>query len=202
MGLNLLEQLKESRIGKQLERDFEAETFKKRKAAVEELKAIEKEANETMPKLAKEKDRALANLEAAGIALQRARTEYGRAMQGCMGASVGFSGRKAELEKILRDSCAEGIDKFKEEMNELLRLTRSKGIDHRDHGHRSIVDSKWKPKVYSDSPAVHGRIEYLRAAIAEAEGMKLEAMPIEEVAKRLKELKTRMPQVGVMQLIT
>ncbi len=34
MGLNLLEQLKESRIGKQLERDFEAETFKKRKAAV------------------------------------------------------------------------------------------------------------------------------------------------------------------------
>ena len=94
-----MEQLKESRIGKQLERDFEAETFKKRKAAVEELKAIEKEANETMPKLAKEKDRALANLEAAGIALQRARTEYGRAMQGCMGASVGFSGPQGGIGK-------------------------------------------------------------------------------------------------------
>ena len=118
-----------------------------------------------------------------------------------MGASVGFSGRKAELEKILRDSCAEGIDKFKEEMNELLRLTRSKGIDHSDHGYRSPVDSKWKPKAYSDSEAVHSRLKYIQNAIAEAEGMKLEVLSVEEVAKRLKELKTQMPQVGVMELI-
>ena len=40
MGLNLLEQLKESRIGKQLERDFEAETLAKRKAAANEIQKI------------------------------------------------------------------------------------------------------------------------------------------------------------------
>ena len=41
--------------------------------------------------------------------------------------------RRTEQEKILRDSYPREIDKFKDEMDDLLRLTRSKGSESRDH---------------------------------------------------------------------
>ena len=202
MGLNLLEQLKASPIGKQLESDVAKQTLEKRKAAVSEIQKITAGETKVLPGLLQAREKAEADVKAAEEALLEARKAYGNAHGAVWNVTVRADNRRNQQEQILRGSYPPELDKFKSEMDELLRLTRSKGIDHRDHGHRSIVASKWKPKVYSDSEAVLARLAHIRAAIAEAEGMKLEALSVEEVAKRLKELKTRMPQVGEMKLVS
>ena len=200
MGLNLLERLEASEIGQKLQKDFQNDTLEKRRSAAAEIKRITAEETKVLPGLLQAREKAASAVKAAEEALQDSRTVYRLAWGDVHNCTVRADNRRNQQEQILRGSYPPELDKFKSEMDELLRLTRSKGIDHRDHGHRSIVDSKWKPKVYSNSEAVLARLAHIRAAIAEAEGMKLEALSVEEVANRLKELKTRMPQTGVMKL--
>ena len=202
MGLNLLEQLKASPIGKQLEHDFEAETFKKRKAAADEIKRITAEEAKVLPGLLEAREKAKADVKAAQEAVQKAKKAYDRTFGAVWNVTVRANARRNEQEQILRGSYSEEIDKFKEEMNELLRLTRLKGSEFRDHGGRSPVDDKWYGKVYSNREAVLVRLAYLQAAIAEAEELKLQALEPEKLTARLKEIRRKMPQSGVMQLVS
>ena len=47
----------------------------------------------------------------------------------------------------------------------------------------------------------HARLDYLRAAIREMEELKLQALEPEKLTARLQELRRKMPQTRVMQLI-
>ena len=201
MNLNLLEQLKQSPIGKQLASDFQSETLKKRQAAAGEIKRITAELVKALPGVLKAREKAEADVKAAEEVLRKAREAYGRAHGDVHNLTIRADVRRNTQEQILRGSYPKEIDAFKDEMNTLLTRTRSKGIDHRDHGHQSIVDSKWKPKVYSDSEAVHARLKYLQAAIGEAEELKLQALPAKEVVERLEELKSKVPRTGSMELV-
>ena len=201
MGLNLLEQLKESPIGKQLKSDFAKQTLEKRKAAVAAIKQITAEEIKVLPGLLEVREKAKANIEAAQEAVQKAKEAYDRAHGAVWNVTVRAAARRNDQEQILRASCSEEINKFKEEMNELLRLTRRKGIENRDHGHRSPINDRWQPEVYSDIQAVHARLDYLRAAIREMEELKLQALEPEKLTARLQELRRKMPQTRVMQLI-
>ena len=202
MHLNLLEQLKTSNIGKQLEADFQSETLKKRQAAAAEIKRIVAHLTKVLPGLLEAREKAEADVEAGQKTLQKARQAFDRAHGVVHNARVRADARRHQQEQILRASYPAEIDEFKAEMNRLLELTRSKGIDHRDHGRRSIVNDKWQPEVYSNVQAAHARLDYLRAAIRETEELKLQALAPEKLTARLEELRRKLPQTGVMQLVS
>ena len=87
-----------------------------------------------LPNLLQAREKAKADIEAAQEVLQKAKEAYARAHGDVHNARVRADMRRTEQEKILRDSYPREIDKFKDEMDELLRLTRSKGSESRDHG--------------------------------------------------------------------
>ena len=202
MALNLLERLERSTIGRKLQADFEDETLAKRRAAGGGIKQIAAELTKALPALLQAREKAEADVRAAEEVLEKARNAHGRAFGDEHNARVRADSRRHQQGIILRGCYSEEIDKFKEEMNELLRLTQVKGIESRDHGHKSIIDDKWKSKTYSDIQAVHARLDYLRAAIREMEELKLQALEPEKLTARLQELRRKMPQIGVMQLVS
>ena len=201
MNLNLLEQLKTSNIGKQLEADFQSETLKKRQAAAAEIKRITAELVKALPGLLQAREKAKADVEAAQESLQKARQAFDRAHGTLHNFTVRADGRRNTQEQILRSSYPGEIDAFKDAMRELLTRTRLKGIESRDRGDRSILDDKWKPEVYSDSKSVHARLKYLQNAIAEAEELKLQPLPVKEVLERLQEMKRQVPKTGKLELV-
>ncbi len=202
MHLNLLEQLKQSSVGKQLEADFQTERLAKRKAAAGEIKRITAELVKVLPGLFQAREKAEADVKAAQESLQKARQAYDRAHGVVHNLTVRADARRHNEEQILRSSYPGEIDEFKDQMNELLGLTRLKGIESRDHGDRSIIDDQWKPKVYSNSEAVQGRLKYLQNAIREAEELKLQALEPEKLTALLKELRRNVPDTGVMALVS
>ena len=200
MGLNLLEQLKESPIGKQLESDFAKQTLAKRLSAVNEIQKINAELTKALPGLVQAREKAEGAVKVAEEVLEKARNAHGRAYGHEHNTRVRADARRHQQEQILRGCYPEEIDKFKDEMDKLLRLTRSKGIENRDHGH--TYGGQRHPKVYSDSEAVHSRLKYIRDAIRETEELKLEALSPEKLTARLEEVRRKMPQTGVMKLVT
>ena len=200
MGLNLLERLERSEIGQKLQNDFQNETLAKRKAAVGEIKQITAKEIKVLPGLLEAREKAQAGVKAAQQALQKAKEAYDRAFSEKHTARIQADMRRTQQEKILRDSAPAEIDAFKAEMNKLLDLTRSKGSEVSDHGHRSIIDDKWKRKVYSNSKAVNDRLAYLLSAVRETEEFKLQALEPEKLEARFKEIRRKLPQTGVMQL--
>ena len=202
MALNLLERLERSTIGKKLQADFEGETLAKRRKAADEIKRINAELTKALPALLQAREKAKANVEAAQEAFQKAKETYDRAYGDEHNVRVRADTRRHEQEIILHGCYPGELDKLKDEMNRLLDLTRSEGIRSSDHGHRSIIDDKWKPNFYSDSNAVHARLAYLLSAIRETEELKLQALEPEKLTARLQELRRKMPQSGVMQLVS
>ncbi len=202
MGLNLLERLERSEIGQKLQNDFQNETLAKRRKAAAEIKQINAELTKALPALLQAREKAEGAVKAAEEVLEKAKETYDRAYGDEHNVRVRAHARRNEQEQILRGCSPGELDKFKEEMNRLLDLTRSKGIRSSDHGHRSIIDDKWKPKFYSDSNAVHARLAYLLSAIRETEELKLQALEPEKLTARLQELRRKMPQSGVMSRVT
>ncbi len=201
MNLNLLEQLKSSPIGKQLESDFQSETLAKRKAAAAEIKRIIGELVKALPALLQAREKAKADVEAAQEGLQKARKAYDRAHGAVHNLTVRADVRRNNEEQILRSSYPEEIDAFEDAMRDLLTHTRLKGIESRDHGDRNIINDRWKPEVYSDSKSVHARLKYLQNAIAEAEDLKLKPLPVKEVLERLQEMKIQLPKTGKLEFV-
>lgn len=76
MNLNLLEQLKSSPIGKQLESEFQSETLKKRQAAAGEIKRIVAHLTKVLPGLLEAREKAKAEVEAAQQNLQKSRKAF------------------------------------------------------------------------------------------------------------------------------
>ena len=194
--LNLLERLKESPIGKQLESDFAKQTLAKRRTAVSEIKKITAEEIKVLPGLLQVRERAKDGVEAAQEAVQKAKEAYDRAHGAVLNVTVPATARRNEQEQILRGCYSEEIDKFKEEIDELLRLTRLKGLHTSEFYSRDIISWKKKPTIYSNRESVHQRIDYLRDAIAQAEQMKLEALEPEKLTARLKEIRRKLPQTA------
>ncbi len=197
--LDLLERLKESSIGKKLEADFETETLRKRKAAAAEIKHITAEESKVLPGLLEARERAEGGVKAAQEAVQKAKEAYDRAAGDVWNITVRATGERQQQEIILRGSYPKEIDAFKTEMNKLLDLMRSEPIQ--TQGERGYGGG-WVGKIYSNREAVHARLKYLRDAIREMEQVKLEALEPEKLTARLHEIRRKMPQTGVMQLIS
>ena len=89
--------------------------------------------SKALPNRLQAREKAKTDIEAAQEVLQKAKEAYARAHGDVHNARVRADMRRTEQEKILRDSYPREIDKFKDEMDDLLRLTRSKGSESRDH---------------------------------------------------------------------
>jgi len=201
MHLNLLEQLKTSNIGKQLEADFQSETLAKRQAAAAEIKRITAELVKALPALLQAREKAEGDVKGALESLQEARQAFDRAHGVVHNLTVRADARRHNEEQILRSTYPPEIDAFEDAMRDLLTSTRSKGIESRDHGERNILNDSWKPEVFSDSKSVHARLKYLQSAIAEAEDLKLKPLPVKEVLERLQEMKRQIPVTGKLEFV-
>lgn len=199
MGLNLLERLERSTIGRKMQAEADNETLTKRKAAVAEIKRITTEVLKALPKLLEMRGKAGSDVKAAQEELQKAKEAYDRAYGAVWNVTVRADTERNTQEQILRTSYSEEIDKFKEEMNRLLDLMRSEEI--KTEGERGY-GGRFVGKVYSNREAVHARLDYLRAAIRGTEELQLEALEPAKLTAKLHEIRRKIPQTGVMQLIS
>jgi hypothetical protein len=64
-----------------------------------------------------------------------------------------------------------------------------------------FLTGRWKNRFESNAKAVQARLVAIRAAIKEADALRLEAIPETEIAARLGKLKTQLPACDVYEIL-
>jgi hypothetical protein len=170
----------------------------KRLAKIRQLLAEREEINraqaETMPRLRAAVEEAEQKEKRAHEAVQAAVRERIDADLARLGASGDFSFRLSSVEAEIKKAAPREIDDFIFEMvgaDEKARLELN--VEHRPGPKARFTGEQKVRVVNSNHEAVEKTRVYIKAATAEAENMKLQAIPHDQLVARLAELKAGLP---------
>jgi hypothetical protein len=171
----------------------------KRLTRIRQLLAERDEINrvhaETMPVLIATRDQAQAKEKRAAEALQAATRERVNAEHARAAASGDFSLKISQIESEIRKRAPREIDEF---IYEMVKADEKARLEHRTEIKPGpvarIIGRITKNIVESNGQAIGARRQAIKAAITEAEAMKLQALALEDIAARLAELKAGIPQ--------
>lgn len=144
-----------------------------RKGYVAELRKLQRDAEETFPKLAAAVDVELAKLRKAEEALLSARQRLGAAVNAKSGASHQIDQEQQRLEQLLRENADPAIDDFRNEMLDDLDKTR-KGIVTWSRSETNQRTGETRQIAENNVAAIAARVAAVNAALMAAEDLRLE----------------------------
>jgi hypothetical protein len=156
---------------------------------------IDRERAETMPRLQSARDEEQRKEQKAHEDLQATTRERVNADQARLSASLDFSFKLSTVEAEIKKASPREIAEFIYEMlkaDEVARLEYN--IEQRPGRKSRIIGQVTSTVFNSNKKAVDAKRAYLKTAIAEAENMKLQAIPHNQIVARLQELKTGIPE--------
>ncbi len=158
---------------------------------------------ETMPGLEAAQDEARENEKRAHEVLQAATQERVNAEHARLSASLDFSFNLSKLEAEIESAVPREIDEFIHEMlkaDEAARLEYKS--EHRPGPKARLTGQVTSSVINSNTQSVDAKRAYLKSAIAEAENMKLQAIPHDQIVARLEELKAGIPKFDRFETVT
>ena len=170
----------------------------KRLAGIRQLLAdrdnTKREEAESMPRFRKAVEEAHEKEKRAHEALQAATRERINAEYSRSGASGDFSLKLSKIEAEIRKAAPREIDDFIYEMLTADEKARLQLKVENMPGPKAWITGESKVRVInSNREAVEKKRAYIKAAKDEAEAMKLQAIPRDQVVARLAELKAGLP---------
>lgn len=155
------------------------------------------EQSQTMPRLRAAVAEAQDREKCAQEALQAASRERINAEYARLGASSDFSVRLANVESEIRKAAPPEIDDFIREMvGEDEKARHALDVQHKPGPKSWITGTHSISITHSNRAAVEKARAYIKAAIAEVEAMKLQAIAHDQAISRLGELRAGIPDTG------
>jgi len=190
-----LDALQAHPIGKEIKNTAQAETIAARKKLIEALAANEAKADKAFPLLAKAVDTAVAKVRAAEKALQAANEDLWKANQAKSNASFDHTGERHRIEALLSDTeYYETITEFQREMRNGQDDAR-KQFDFHNEVIVNALTGATTHRGYDNRASVDARISAMRAAIDQAEALRLIADQ-SNVPERLAAIRSSLPKVS------
>jgi hypothetical protein len=192
---NFLKTLKSHPLVKKIVSDEENERVALRKKTLAEISIIEDNFAAQLKTLDKE-----ISQRGSAVAVSRARLaleqeEYFDSLSLRRKTIVEKETSLGRLRGILLKSYPEAIDEFIHEMINLHDATKNQVTFRVTRGEADVYTDGRSRNVNTNSPAIVTALEYILAAIREAENMKISDLDGADVQKRLDELRTNIPDV-------
>ncbi len=199
--------------------DHGAETLKKRSELVAERAQLDETAAREHPKLRRDFDAAQAEFTtaqnafyAAGLYNAAARAaasaagilaqaKAAAAQHKLTVASFAYLAASDRLELELRRTASPAIALFVSEMRDAWHATRNKPVETRSHLVRNPITRQTSETIASNGASFTRRLTAIRAAMAAAEAMALEANQV-DVEVRLEKLRQGLPAIGAPEIPT
>lgn len=203
---NVIQELKElpgwfikHPLTEKIVKDNQQQINDRRRLAYSQLITLRSEQNEGIKILNYKILKTEKALQVAREEVKRAGQEHDAAKHEKTANSMNFSQTVNQFENLLRETSAPLIDEtikiFKDKLDDL----RRDGIKQQDYpGKKNMFTEKRQPFSYSNIETVKIAMEYLRAAIATAEGLKLEVLSDQELTAKLVKLKDGIPSTAEM----
>ena len=183
-------------LTQQIIREEESATAARRKAALQEISALETTFQTDKAEAAVEITAAEEEVKAAVEALKNARLHYGVASHKKMVLNTAFDRLKKAQNAILMETYPPEIDQLLREMFEALDKLPSPSSES-IKGKMNVYTEK-KPEFFStNAPAISEAKAYIVSAINEAEAMRTADLEGVDVPARLEELKKGIPATDV-----
>ncbi len=194
-----LDELKKHPLTAKMREDLAAKELAKRKDAARKIAALEKERDETVPKLRAILDEKERKLKEAQTALNTAASEFNTAKYNLSAENHNFETSIANYATILVESADPALNIAMAFFQDKLTWLRSPGrISRNAAGSEvNIFSESKKTREESNAPAVKSALAYCQEAIKELESMKL--LPIPDL-QRIEGLKTAIPDISVYTL--
>jgi hypothetical protein len=187
-----LDLLESTTTGRQLvskmRKEAAAEVLARRLDLVAQRASMEKSAAEEYPKLQASLQAAGDKVAAAAAALQDARAQYDRATAVCSSASFQHEGRRDVIDRELRKTAPEAIDKALAHLEEVREETRA-ALNSQGEGVGSA-----RTRV-GNGESVRRRIFAINEARVAIEALKLEALDDDVLATRIAAIFDGLPPV-------
>jgi hypothetical protein len=156
-----------------------------------------------MPRLQAAVDEAQQKEKAAHDELRAASQERVNAEHARLGASCELSLKLSNVEAEIKKAAPREIDDFVWEMLKVDEKARLELDVEQRPGPKARITGHVKNRIlYSNRAAVEKKRAYIKAATAEAEAMKLQAIPHDQIIARLEELKAGIPDGYRFETIT
>ena len=191
-----LDELEKHPLTAKMREDLAAKELAKRKDAARNIAALEKERDETVPKLRAILDEKERKLKEAQTALNIAAAEFNTAKYNLSTEAHSYETAIANYAAVLVESADLAIDAAIVFFQGKLTWLRSPGRISRNAAgsERNIFSETKITREESNAPAVKSALAYCQAAIKELEAMKL--LPVPDFEK-IEDLKKKIPDISV-----
>lgn len=197
----VLSLLSDSPAFRERQRELEEKRLETLRGLLAKREQTERQQAELLPGLNDAVAEAERKEKAAVEALQAARRQRIAAEQASRAAAE-FTLKLSQIDGEIRKAAPREIDEFIREMLEADEKARLEVRTELRPGRKSFITGQATTRIVdSNLAAVNRKREYLRKAIAEAEAMKSQAVPLEEIAARLEKLKAGIPAAHVFELV-